>query len=56
VKQEMWLSIPRTILFNMSHSLHIFEITYGYIIFVCMISSDVRLDTRPGQMCGYHEL
>jgi hypothetical protein len=23
---------------------------YGYIVFVCMISSDVRRDTRPGWM------
>jgi hypothetical protein len=30
----------------MLHSLHILEIMYGYIIFVCRISSDVRLDTR----------
>jgi hypothetical protein len=28
----------------MSHSLHILEIMYGYIIFVCRISSYVRLD------------
>jgi hypothetical protein len=34
----------------MSHSMHILEIMYGYIIFVCMISSDARLDTRPGRM------
>jgi hypothetical protein len=35
VKQEMWLSLPRKILFN---TLHILEIMYGYIIFVCRIS------------------
>jgi hypothetical protein len=34
----------------MSHSLHILEIMYGYIVFVCRISLDARLDTRPGQM------
>jgi hypothetical protein len=34
----------------MSHSLHILEIMYGYIVFVYMISSDARLDTRPGRM------
>ena len=50
VKQELWVSIPCTILFNMSHSLHILEIMYGYIVFVCRISSDARLDTRPGRM------
>jgi hypothetical protein len=49
-KQEMWVSLPRTILFNMLHSLHIIEIMYGYIIFVDRISSDARLDTRAGQM------
>jgi hypothetical protein len=26
VKQELWVSLPLTILFNMSHSLHILEI------------------------------
>jgi hypothetical protein len=40
----------------MSHSLHIFEIMYGYIVFVCMISPDARLDTRLGQIGGHHEL
>jgi hypothetical protein len=50
VKQEMWVSLPRPILVNMLHSLHILEIMYGYIVFVCMISSDVRLDTRPTRM------
>jgi hypothetical protein len=29
VKQEMWVSFPRTILFNTSHLLHILEIMYG---------------------------
>jgi hypothetical protein len=50
VKQELWVSLSRTILFNMSHLLHILEIMYAYIIFVCRISSDARLDTRPGRM------
>jgi hypothetical protein len=50
VKQELLVSLPRTILFNKLHSLHILEIMYGYIIFVCGISSDARLDTRPGRM------
>jgi hypothetical protein len=50
VKQELWVSLPCTILFNTSHSLHILKIMYEYIIFVCRISSDVRLDTRPRQM------
>jgi hypothetical protein len=26
VKQELWVNLPRTILFNTSHSLHILEI------------------------------
>jgi hypothetical protein len=34
----------------MSHSLHILEIMYGYIVFVCRISIDARLDTRLGRM------
>jgi hypothetical protein len=50
VKQELWVSLPRTILFNMSHSLHILQIMYGYIVFVCRISSDARLDMRLGWM------
>jgi hypothetical protein len=50
VKQELWVSLPHAILFNMSHSLQILEIMYGYIIFVCMISFDARLDTRLGRM------
>jgi hypothetical protein len=50
MKQELWVSLPRTILLNTSHSLHILEIMYGYIIFVCKISLDARLDTRPGRM------
>jgi hypothetical protein len=40
----------------MSYSLQILEIMYGYIIFVCMISSDARLDMRQGGCDGYHEL
>jgi hypothetical protein len=46
VKQELWVSLPLTILYNISHSLHILEIMYdtsclyGYIMFVCKISSD----------------
>ena len=31
-------------------SLQILEIMYGYIVFVCRISSDAMLDTRLGQM------
>ena len=50
VKQELWVSLPRTILFNKSHLLHILEIMYGYIVFVCRISSDAMLDTRLGRM------
>jgi hypothetical protein len=50
VKQELWVSLPRTILFSMSHSLHILQIMYGYIVFVYRISSDARLDTRLGWM------
>jgi hypothetical protein len=50
VKQELWVSFPHTILLNKSHLLHILEIMYGYIVFVCRISSDARLDTRPGRM------
>jgi hypothetical protein len=46
VKQELWVSIPHTILFNMSHSLHILKIMYGYIVYVCMISLDARVDMR----------
>jgi hypothetical protein len=34
----------------MSHSLHILAIMYGYIVFVCRISSDARLDTRLRRM------
>jgi hypothetical protein len=49
-KQEMWVSLPHTILFNMSHSLHILEIMFGYIVFVCRISSDARSDMRPWWM------
>jgi hypothetical protein len=50
VMQELWLSLPHTILFNTSHSLQILEIMYGYIVFVCRISSYARLDMRSGQM------
>jgi hypothetical protein len=49
-KQEFLLSLPHTILFNTSHSLHILKIMYGYIIFVCRISSYASLYTRPGWM------
>jgi hypothetical protein len=34
----------------MSYSLQILEIMYGYIVFVCRISSDAMLDTRLGRM------
>jgi hypothetical protein len=50
VKQELWLSLPHTILFNMLHSLHIIEIMYVYIVFICRISLDARMDTRPERM------
>jgi hypothetical protein len=50
VKEELWVSLSRIILFNISHSLHILEIMYGYIIFVCKISSDTSLDTRARWM------
>jgi hypothetical protein len=50
VKQELWVSIHCTVLFNASHSLHILEIMYGYIMFVCRISSNARLDMRVGWM------
>jgi hypothetical protein len=50
VNQELWVSLSHTILFNMLHSLHILKIMYEYIVFVCKISSDARLDTRPGWM------
>jgi hypothetical protein len=50
VKQEMRVCLPHAILFNTSHSLHILEIMYGYIVFVCMISLDERLDMRAGRM------
>ena len=40
VKEELWVSLSRIILFNISHSLHILEIMYGYIMFVCRISLD----------------
>ena len=56
VKQDLWVSLPHTILFNTSHSLHILEIMYGYIVFVCRNSLDVRLDMRPCEFGGYHEL
>ena len=50
VKQELWVSPPRTILLNTSHSLDILEIMNGYIVFVCKISFDARTDMRPGRM------
>jgi hypothetical protein len=50
VKQELWVSLPRTILLDTSHSLDILQIMNGYIVFVCRISSDARRDMRPGQM------
>jgi hypothetical protein len=50
VKQELWVSGPHTILFNMSLSLHILEIMYGYIIVVCKIFSDTMLDMRAWRM------
>jgi hypothetical protein len=56
VKQELWVSLPHTIFFNTSHSLHILEIMYGLIVFVCRISLDTRLDMRAGRCGGYHVL
>ena len=50
VKQELWVSLPRTTLLNTSHSLDILEIMNGYIVFVCRISLDARTDMRPGRM------
>jgi hypothetical protein len=50
VKQELWVSLPCTILFNTSHSLHILETMYRYIIFIYKIFSDVRLDMRTRRM------
>ena len=50
MKQELWVSLALTISFNMSHSLFILEIMYGYNMFVCRISLDTRLDMRAGQM------
>jgi hypothetical protein len=38
VRQELWVSLPRTILFNTSHLLHVLKIMNGYIVFVCTIS------------------
>jgi len=42
VKQELWVSLHRTILFNKSHLLHILEIMYGYIVFVYVGFLQVR--------------
>jgi len=56
VKQELWVSLPRTTLLNTSHSLDILEIMNGYIMFVCMISLDARTDMRPGRIGGYQML
>jgi hypothetical protein len=50
VKQELWVSLPCIILFNTSHPLHILEIMYGYIVFICRIFSDVSLYMRTGWM------
>jgi hypothetical protein len=50
VKQELWVSLPCTILFNTSHSLSVFEIMKGYIVFVCMISLDCKINMRVGRM------
>ena len=50
VKQELWVSLPRTTLLNTSYSLDILEIMNGYIMFVCRISLDARTDMRPGRM------
>jgi hypothetical protein len=44
VNQELWVSLSRTILFNVSHLWHILKIMYGYIVFVCMISLDAKAD------------
>jgi hypothetical protein len=54
IRQELWVSHPRTILFNTPYSLHILEIMNGYIVFVCRISPDARMDMRQGGCGGYH--
>ena len=46
VVKELWVSLPRTILLNTSHSYHILEIMTTYIMFICRISTDVTRDTR----------
>jgi hypothetical protein len=56
VKQGLWVSLPRTILYNMSHSLHILEIMYGYIVFVCKILQIRGWIRGQGGCGGYHEL
>jgi hypothetical protein len=33
-----------------SSSLHILKIIYGYIVFVCRVSSNTRVDMREGRM------
>jgi hypothetical protein len=50
VKQELWVSLSHTILLNTSHSTHVLEIMNRYIVFVCNISSDIRMDMRAGRM------
>ena len=56
VKQELWVSLPRTTLLNTSHSLDILEIMNGYIVFVCRISLDARTDMGQGGCGGYQML
>jgi hypothetical protein len=50
LKQELWVSLPRTTLLNTSYSLDILEIMNGYIMFVCRISLDVWRGRKPGQL------
>ena len=47
VKGEMWVSILRTTLLNISHSLDILEVMTVYIVFICRTSIDARRGMRP---------
>jgi hypothetical protein len=56
VKQELWVGFPHTILFNMSHSLCIFEIMYRYIMFIadffrCEARYEGRMDVVATTCC-----
>jgi hypothetical protein len=56
VKGELWVSLPLTILFNTSHSLHILQTMNGYILFVCRILTNAGLDMMVGRMWGFYVL